>query len=320
MHQLFQHQIEHHKPSPRLHVVAVVSNPVRYNSRYRLFKEFQAYMAKQDVDLHVVELALRGRNFVVTERGNPQHVQVRADTELWHKENLVNIGFSRLPDDWEYAAWIDGDITFLNQNWVHDTLQTLQHHPVAQMWANCIDTGPNGEVLQTHQSLGFLKSTGQPFAGGRNQYGLSYGHSGFSWAIRRDAFNGIGGLIDYAILGAGDHHMAWAMMGKVKESIPPKLSVSYLRRLQAFAARCDTHIKQDIGFVPGTIMHHWHGKKKDRRYSERWGVLINNNYDPDTDIKHNSQGVLELNGHNSGLRDDIRMYMRQRHEDSIDLE
>lgn len=320
MHQLAQHSIKHAQPSGKLHVVSVVSNPVRYESRYRLFREYADYMEGQDVDFHVVELALRGRNFAVTSSSNPNHLQVRADSELWHKENLINLGAQRLPQDWEYMAWVDGDIRFLNTNWVHDTLQALQHSPVAQLWSNCIDTGPNGQVLQTHQSLGYLKSTGEQMASGRNQYGYSYAHSGFAWAIRRDAFDGIGGLIDYAILGAADHHMAWAMMGDVMASIPQQLDAGYRARLHAFEARCETHIRRDIGFVPGTIMHHWHGKKKDRRYAERWEVLLKNKYNPDVDIKYNSQGVLELAGHNHGLRDDIRFYLRQRHEDSIDLE
>jgi hypothetical protein len=189
------------------------------------------------------------------------------------------------------------------------------------MWSNCIDMGPHGQVLQTHQSLGHLKSIGEPVASGRNNsYGYSYAHSGFAWAIRRDAFDGIGGLIDYAILGAGDHHMAWAMMGDVMASIPAQLSEPYRNRLYAFQARCEAYIKRDIGCVAGTIQHHWHGKKKDRRYAERWKVLLDNGYNPDIDIKYNSQGVLELSGHNNGLRDAIRLYLRQRHEDSIDLE
>ena len=31
------------------------------------------------------------------------HVPVRAKSLVWTKENLINVGFSRLPDDWSYT-------------------------------------------------------------------------------------------------------------------------------------------------------------------------------------------------------------------------
>jgi hypothetical protein len=45
----------------------------------------------------VVELAFGNRPFEVTDPDNPRHVQVRSGHELWHKENLVNLGVARLP-------------------------------------------------------------------------------------------------------------------------------------------------------------------------------------------------------------------------------
>lgn len=309
-----QHRLEHRAPDSVLHVIAVVSNPVMFRSRYELFKKFSAHMARFDINLIVVELAFGARDFVVTQNDNPNHVQVRGSTELWHKENLINLGFQRLPADWRYAAWVDADVDFLNLNWVHDTLQALQHHPVVQLFQDCIDTGPRGEIVQTHRSFGYQLAHGQLQAGP----GYAFPHPGFAWAIRRDAFDGIGRLIDFAILGAGDHHMAWAFVGQVQKSIPSGLTQSYLTRLAAFQARAAQHVRGDVGYVPGLLVHHWHGKKRDRKYVERWDVLIKNRFDPDTDIKLNHHGVLELEHHKPRLRDEIRLYMRQRNEDSLD--
>lgn len=310
-----QHQIVHSAPDSTLHVIAVVSNPVMFRSRYDLFKKFVTHMARFNVNLVIVELAFGHRDFVVTERDNPNHVQVRGSTELWHKENLINVGFQRLPADWRYAAWIDADVDFVNLNWVHDTLNALQHHPVVQLFQDCVDAGPHGEIVQTHRSFGYQLSIGEMNPG----QGYTFPHPGFAWAIRRDAFDGLGRLIDFAILGAGDHHMAWAFVGDVQRSIPSGLSHSYLTKLAAFQARASHHVRGDVGYVPGMLVHHWHGKKRDRRYVERWSVLIENRYDPDTDIKLNHYGVLELEHHKPRLRDQIRLYMRQRNEDSVDL-
>lgn len=318
------HQIKHHEPSNTLHVIAVVSNPVGYKSRYELFKKFRSHMEAQNVNLIIVELALGQRDHQVTESDNPNHIQVRGNSELWHKENMINIGFSRLPLDWEYAAWIDGDIAFLNPNWVHDTLNALQHHRVVQMFQDCVDTGPSGEVLQVHRSFGYqYVNVPEKMALANNGYygkGVAFPHPGYAWAIRKDAFNGIGRLIDWAILGSADHHMAWAFIGDVKKSVMAGIHPKYMDRLLAFQSRCDHFIQKDLGYVPGIITHDFHGKKKDRKYQERWSILLDHGYDPDTDIKYNSHGVLELDGRNIKLRDAIRQYLRQRNEDSIDLE
>ena len=52
--------------SDLLHVVACISNPVRYRSRWRLHERFAAEMARAGVNLVTVELAYGERPFVVT--------------------------------------------------------------------------------------------------------------------------------------------------------------------------------------------------------------------------------------------------------------
>jgi hypothetical protein len=54
------HHIHHHHTRPSdLHVIAVISNPVRYQSRIRLFKEFMEQMELSGVTLWVVEAVHR---------------------------------------------------------------------------------------------------------------------------------------------------------------------------------------------------------------------------------------------------------------------
>jgi hypothetical protein len=48
-------------------------------------------------------------------------------------------------------------------------------------------------------------------------------------------------------------------------------------------------------------------------------VLVNNNYDPDTDVKYDAQGLLQLettNARQIKLRDQIREYFRTRNDDA----
>jgi hypothetical protein len=314
-------------PSSTLHVISVISNPVMYHSRYKLYREFETQMQRHNVNLITVEVAFGDRAFEVTQAGNFNHVQARTWDELWHKENMINLGLQRLPADWQYVAWIDADVQFVNPNWVEQTIHQLQHHHVIQLFSDCIDMGPEGQVIEHHKSFchqylehGFdsiLKADSGYYAKSGSK--IAFPHPGYAWAARREAIDALGGLIDWAILGAGDHHMAWALVEHVEKSNPGGLHPNYLSRLLLFQDRCKEHIKKDIGYVSGTILHAWHGKKKDRRYQSRWKILQDHKFDPAVDIIKDSQGLWQLAGNKTALRDDLRKYFRSRDEDSTDL-
>src|SRR5476651_861088 len=106
-----------------LYVIAVISNPVMYQSRIRLYQEFAERMRNTpNVKLITVEHAFGDRPFDVTDANNPDHVQLRGgpEYELWLKEPMMNRGFKHLYDtypDWQYAAWIDADVELSRPDW-----------------------------------------------------------------------------------------------------------------------------------------------------------------------------------------------------------
>ena len=71
--------------------------------------------------------------------------------------------------------------------------------------------------------------------------------------------------------------------------ITNKLNENYKKMCIAYQDRCERHIKRNIGYVPGTICHFFHGAKKARQYSNRWQILIRNDFDPLKDIKKDDQ-------------------------------
>ena len=79
------------------------------------------------------------------------------------------------------------------------------------------------------------------------------------------------------------------------------------------------HVRQDIGCVPGTILHGFHGSKKNRVYLSRKDILVESKFDPDRDLTYDWQGIPSLKGDNRLLRDGLRRLMVIRNEDSIDL-
>lgn len=301
-----------------LHVIAVVSNPCRYQSRYRLYEDFSKHALDSGAILHTVESAFGERPHAVTASGFENHHQVRTSSELWDKEPLINYGLSRLPADWKYVAWVDADITFSRPEWVSETVHQLQHFPLVQMFSEAHDLGPQYQSLHKHTGFAYGYVHGLKMGKGYS----SLVHPGFAWAARREFLESTGGLIDFSILGAGDRNMACGMIGKIDGSVVPGLSAAYMEELHRWQDRAIRYGKKNLGYVPGSIFHHWHGKKRDRKYADRWKILVEEQYNPRTDIKRDTQGIYQLvveSERQIRLRDRLRMYFRSRNEDSIDL-
>lgn len=306
-------------PGEVLHIIVPINNYARFKRRYELYWKFRAEIeALPHVRLYTVEIAFGDRPFMVTDEHNPRDLQLRTREELWHKENSINLAVQRLPADWKYVAWIDGDIEFHNKDFAAETIQQLQHYDVVQLFQTVCNLGPTGQIISTWKSFCYQYVRGAPY--NRNK-GYEFWHPGFAWAATRSAWNKMGGLIDFAILGAGDHHMALSLIGKGSDSLPGGVTDAYRARIMDFQMRCERHIRRNIGYVDGTIMHNWHGSFKKRKYIERWDIITKNKFDPNLDIKRDWQGLFIMDADEKiGLRDGIRSYFRQRNEDGVDLD
>ena len=314
-------------PMPPLYVVAVVFNPARYRTRYRLFQEFRTYVEQSGARLFTVEVAFGDRGFLCTEKGHPLQLQLRTHNELWLKENALNLGVQRLPEDWQYVAFVDADVTFARPDWVRETVEQLQHNKVVQMFSKSLDLGPNHVPFNGLGSYGFAYCfrNGIPRAHpGRlpSGYGYpdgTYWHPGYAWAYTRKAFEDLGGLLDHAIIGAADYHMAQALLGEVNSSIPAGIDPEYTLHCQAWQELATRHIQGHVGYVEGTLLHHFHGAKVNRRYRERWDVLRNTGYLQRRDLRRDRQGLWSLTKENPALKRALQDYFNQRNEDDASM-
>lgn len=353
-----------------LHVVTCISNTVRFKSRWKLYRDFQRHMRETGAILHTVEAAFGERDWALedhavydplvhqpmrwksagppnvpsTGQGTYTQLRLMHQQEIWLKENLLNIGVSRLPADWKYVAFVDADVHFARPDIVSETIHQLQHYHVVQMFSDAIDLYPDysPQPIVQQKSHGWCHVHGKlnehvtkQNKGGTDSYGAKstagagakvsvdggrmYRHPGFAWAWRREAFEAVGGLMEHVLLGSADWHMAWALLGRCDETVSRGLTEPYKRMCRNWERRAVQHIKYNIGYVPGTVMHMWHGKKADRGYATRWEIMVKNGYNPDMDLKRDYQGVLKLSDLKPQLRDDCRSYFRRRHEDSIDV-
>jgi hypothetical protein len=116
-------------------------------------------------------------------------------------------------------------------------------------------------------------------------------------------------------MGSGDHHMALGMVGDYRASLPGGVSVGYQNAVASWSARACAEINGKLGFAHGTIEHPFHGRKGDRGYQSRWSMFLISGFDPATDLKRNSYGVLEFAGNKPDLERAFDRYLRSREED-----
>lgn len=318
-------QITHTKlvGSSTLHVVAVISNPVRYHSRYRLARKFIKEMAAtENVCFHVVEAAFGDRHHELKEiclELGVDYIPIRTKSEIWIKENMLNLGMRsvtiRYPEA-KYLAWVDADVFFRDPHWATETVQQLQHFNVVQPWSDCADLGHRGGILQHFKSFGAQHQRRMPKQKSPNDP-YQYAHTGFAWACTRRFFEAIGGLMDFPILGSADHHMGFGMIGEVMDTVHGGMTDGFKRRAKEWEARAVRATLREVGFVSGRIEHEFHGPKKRRYYRERWQILIEHKFNPDTDLMYDEAGVIQLVG-KPDLEQAIRLYNRSRMEDSIE--
>lgn len=101
-------------------VITVIFNPIKYQSRYNHYEKFVAHMVESGVHLITVECLFEStsrfnlpkQEFEITRANDPCHIQLRAPSILWLKENLINIAVQQLPPHIEFVSWIDADIEF----------------------------------------------------------------------------------------------------------------------------------------------------------------------------------------------------------------
>jgi hypothetical protein len=297
----------------KLNVIAVVSNPCLFAKRYILMKEFIHRLEKEEtnVRLFIVELAYNDQSFIITDKNNKRHLQLRSDCPLWHKENMINLGVKYLlPKNYKAFAWIDADIEFENTTWALDTLKVLNGaKDIVQLFSHAVDMDNDEWAMNIFNSAGYLHTKGKPYC----NKGINYYHPGFAWAITRKAFERIGGLYDKAILGSGDNIMMFSLLGNGIKAINENSTDDYKESILDFQEKIKT---LRYGYIPGVIRHYFHGSKQNRKYHERWQILLDHEYSPNKHIKYSRNGlILPTDDFSSEFKSDIIQYFRERNED-----
>lgn len=336
-----------------LHVVMVVSNPCAYERRWTLARQFAARMrSTPGIALYAVEVAYEGQDFHVTDPEDTHHLQVRTGAApVWIKESMINLGVRhlvhKLCPSWQAMAWIDADVEFENEHWVRDTMRLLVppspscsadtatdetdaaavvaadeecgeytgdtgDTDIVQLFAQCRDMDREGRTMQlfTGFACSLVRAGRRPSAYGSN--GINMWHPGYAYAITRDGYEKAGGIFDLSILGSGDFQISQGLIGRA-DSVNQHTHENYRARVRELTERV-RHLR--VGFVPGVIRHHFHGTKQNRRYNDRWKILVKHQYDPDAHMERDHMGLIQPSPEcPPEMLRDIMDYFRMRQED-----
>jgi len=255
-----KHAIANNEPiEEKLNVIIVLSNPCQYARRYILAREFIKRFEEEEenVNLYVVEMIYDNQRFMITDSKNKKHLQLKTQIPIWHKENMINLGVKYLlPNNWKAFAWIDADIEFESNTWATDTLKILNGcKDIVQIWSHAVDMDYDKSNLSIFNSFGYSFSKQKTYTTNPK----NYWHPGFAWAITRKAYEKVGGLYDKGILGSGDNMMALTIINKVESTMKMDYHEDYKNSVFEYQKQAK---KLRLGYTPGVIRHHYHGKKQ----------------------------------------------------------
>lgn len=327
-----------------LHLIVPYSNPFRWRTRRELLNDcYRHFRNAANVIPHRVEVAFGDRPFEVT-GDDPNDLQLRTSDEMWLKEASINLAVSRLPADWKYAGYADGDFHFTRHDWALEAIHLLQHYDFVQLFSTYADlTGETATSWQGHRPYRVNSAFAWNYQHGKQflqaqlgkraadpgyfkvqlskefPFGFWPGAPGGAWAWRRSAFETVGGLLDTCVLGSGDYHMAAALAKLADAHAEMRLQLpGYIRAIQEWRDRA-ARLDANIGCVDNFAVHFWHGNKISRGYGDRVDILRGFQFDPYRDIQRDWQGLWKWDGRKPKMRDAARRFFLDRDEDEATL-
>jgi len=295
------------------HVITTIFNPDMYRTRYAHYEAFAEHMKASGVILHTVELALGSRAFQVTSASNPLHIQLRTRDDMWYKENLQNIAWLRLPPDVKYVFMIDADFHMTRVDWVYAALHLLQRYPVIQLYSSYSTLRADFRHQAVMSSfMGEWTNGVRPEPSGTGWLGATGG----AWGYTVEALKTLNGMLETEIVGSADWYMVYALLGVKNPRSEAMSTPGCLKALQKWSAGA-AKLNGRIGCLGNHAVHYFHGPYSQRGYETRWQILVKNQFDPDTDLIRDAQGLLHFAGNKPEMENEIISYFESRGDDIV---
>jgi hypothetical protein len=215
----------------------------------------------------------------------------------------------QLPSEFDKVAWIDADLLFLNADWREDAARLLELYPVVQLFERAVLLDDQRQPTRAFRGIAAEVARRPP-----GMARLGGGHPGFAWAARRNLLERHG-LLDNNILGGADTGMVAGMYGWWHFWYLDTFSAALRHKVQQWMWAFYNDVQGEVGNVPGTVLHLWHGDRSNRQYVDRLRWLSEHQFDPDADLRRSPQGLWEWSGEKPDLERTVRDYFAARRED-----
>ncbi len=285
-------------------VITCFFNPQQYRSRLGNFAIFARAMHRRRIPLFAVEALFAGEESAIGKLADT--VTVSCEAVLWQKESLLNMLLRQLDKRYEAVVWCDADVLFENPAWFNTLKRQLKKYAVVQPFAEALRL-PRGARRATKSADRFA-SFGAVYMQ-KPQLLLkgdfaAHGHTGFAWAARREVL-AEHGLYDAMIAGSGDHVMAHAFAGDFSSRCIRRIMADNEPHIEHFARWAEQvypQVRGRVGFVPGRLLHLWHGDTEHRRYVDRNRELAAFGFNPDKHLERDARGLWRWRTGKPGLR------------------
>lgn len=315
-------------PVEDIWIITCYFNPLGFRTRRDNFHHFAGGIAAQGGRLLVVEMAgPDGRFDLDIDQDRYRCVRVKGNGLIWQKERMLNVALSHLPKECTKVVWADGDLVFESDDWIAKTSQALDRHVVVQPFGYCVRL-PQGHLRyqgQTQENWESMESFASCYVRdpslSRCETYRNHGHTGFAWAARRGFLQECG-FYDACLTGSGDHLMAHIFAGAISSQCIPEMIGSdhaFSEHFNEWALRANELCQGSLGCVPGTVWHLWHGTLGNRRYRSRNQEFKHFDFQPERDIRIDSNGLWDWSGASTALRRWSEEYFRSRDEDNAEV-
>lgn len=289
-------------------VITCFFNPQQYRSRLENFAIFARAMRRRRIPLFAVEAVFAGEKGTVGKYADT--LTVSCEAVLWQKESLLNLLLGQLDKHYEGVVWCDADVLFENASWFSNLKRQLKKYSVVQPFGEALRL-PRGARRATKNAERFA-SFGAVFAK-KPQLLLkgdfaAHGHTGFAWAARREVL-AEHGLYDAMIAGSGDHVMAHAFAGDFSSRCIRRIMADnepHIAHFADWATKVYPKVRGRVGYVPGRLLHLWHGDTEHRRYVDRNRELAAFGFDPEKHLERDARGLWRWRSDKPGLRGSIQ--------------
>jgi hypothetical protein len=301
-------------------VVAITAyfNPAGYRNRLLNFRTFRQHLG---VPLVAVEFSPTA-DFDLQRDDADVLIQITDGDVMWQKERLLNIALATLPDC-EAVAWLDCDVLLLAEDWVKRTLRRLDSCKLVQPFSRVTETPPGARPMVRRGDVARLSFAYQYQTGEIGQRELATWrvgddpvplHCGYAWVARRELLT-THGFYDASILGGATREIATAALGELDALAACRTRTpAQLEHVLAWAEPFASDVAGDVGCIHGDLTHLWHGSTADRGYGMRYQVLVENCFNPRSDIEHTG-GCWRWASDKPGLHEGASRYFASRRED-----